>query len=292
MATETGPRTEYRNVPTRRVDFGFGEVDLPRHFMGGDLFTSHMVVVLSCLFPEGEDFFVESVRNYRDRITDPGMRRQVAGFIGQEAVHGREHRSFNEALGELGYPTRIMDARIRIMLGILRRTWPKSWQLALTAALEHYTATLAEVLLTTDMIENETDIEEVRQLFWWHAVEESEHKAVAFDVFEDVCGSERTRVNVMRFATFGFLMSITIGLLISLATDRSAWNPVRLGRSIRRFRNNPMVSSRTWKQIFDYHRRGFHPEDSDTTELLERWRDELFSEDGRMADKLRAGQAA
>ena len=50
---------------------------------------------------EENDFFVRSVRYFRDQITDPDLQRQVAGFIGQESVHGREHRAFNRRLAEL-----------------------------------------------------------------------------------------------------------------------------------------------------------------------------------------------
>ena len=81
--------------------------DLPRHFAAdGDLISGHVIAALSSVFPDGEDFFVRSVRHFRDQITDPALKRQVAGFIGQEAVHGREHRVFNDRLAELGYPTK------------------------------------------------------------------------------------------------------------------------------------------------------------------------------------------
>lgn len=285
--------TPARPVPTRRIDFGFGEVDLPRHFMGDDLVLSHVVTVLSCLFPEGEDFFVTSVRNYRSRITDPELRRQVGGFIGQEAIHGREHRAFNEALRDLGYPVRFLDGRVRIGLGILSKVAPKPHQLALTAALEHYTATLAEVLLTSNTLQQDTDIAEVQQLFLWHALEENEHKAVAFDVFQAVSGKERIRVNVMRAATVGFIAALVLGTIVSLALDPASRDLPRLRRSFRRFRRNPMVSKRVWRRIGEYNRRGFHPEDRDTTALLEQWRETLFGEQGELNHKLKGtGTAA
>lgn len=277
----------HRDVPTRRVDFGFGEVDMPRHFMGGDPVLSHVVAVLSCLFPEGEDFFVRSVRNYRSRISDPELRAQVAGFIGQEAIHGREHRSFNEALRELGYPVRFLDGRVRIGLRVVSKVAPRTHQLALTAALEHYTAVLAEVLLTTDTLQRDTDIVEVRNLFLWHALEESEHKSVAFDVFMQVSGSERVRVNVMRLATVGFLLSIVSGSLVSLAMDPTARNLPALRRGLARLRSNPMLGRRTRRRILDYNRAGFHPDDEDTSELLERWRTQLFGAAGVLNDALR-----
>src|SRR6266567_1523561 len=98
-----------RTVRTRRVKFEYPAGDLRLHYAGGDLIMSHVFAVLSALFPEGEDFFVRSVRNYRDRITDPELKRQVAGFIGQEAIHGREHRELNRRLQAMGYPTFVID---------------------------------------------------------------------------------------------------------------------------------------------------------------------------------------
>ena len=278
--------------PTRRIDFGFGEVDLPRHFMGDDLVFSHVVAVLSCLFPEGEDFFVRSVRNYRDQIDDPLLARQVKGFIGQEAIHGREHRAFNEALGDLGYPVRFHDARVRLGLGIFSRVAPKSYQLALTAALEHYTATLAEVLLNSDTLQTGTEIEQVRELFLWHALEENEHKSVAFDVFQRVCGKERIRVNVMRFATVGFITALFAGTAASLALDPAARDLPRLRRSFARFRRNPLVSRQVRARIRDYNRPGFHPEDHDTNELLDTWRARLFGPEGELNHRLKGDRAA
>src|SRR5690606_5320049 len=140
---------------------------------------SHIAAMLSAVFPEGEDFFVRSVRNYRDKITDPVLKEQVKGFIGQEALHGREHRSVNERLAEHGYPTLFVDRVVKHGLGLLARFTPKRDQLAVTAGLEHYTATLAETLLRHESALDEFRSPEVRTLFAWHALEESEHKAVA-----------------------------------------------------------------------------------------------------------------
>src|SRR6202453_5165204 len=104
MAQTSNPE---RKVPTRRMSFEEPMRDRPRHFAAdGDLISGHVIMALSSVFPDGEDYFVRSVRQHRDRITDPALKRQVAGFIGQEAVHGREHRVFNDRLAALGYPTK------------------------------------------------------------------------------------------------------------------------------------------------------------------------------------------
>src|SRR5438067_3415232 len=95
-----------RPVPTRAMEFDALFGDLPRHFAAdGDIVTSHVLAVLSAVFPDGEDYFVRSVQAVRDRITEPRLREDVEGFIGQASMHGREHRTFNERLAESGYST-------------------------------------------------------------------------------------------------------------------------------------------------------------------------------------------
>src|SRR5207247_7794237 len=127
-APASQPAIPPRRIRTRRIEFDYPVDELPRHFVSGDPAMSSVVAVLSSLFPEGEDFFVRSVRNYRDRITDPELKQQVAGFIGQEAIHGREHRTFNHGLHTMGYPTRLIDRSTKLGMGFLARVTPKNRQ--------------------------------------------------------------------------------------------------------------------------------------------------------------------
>src|SRR5205823_14969045 len=101
-------------VPIRDMEFDRWVADLPKHFAGdGDIVMSHVLTVLSSTFPEGEKYFVRSVAAVRDEITDPQLQADVDGFIGQEQMHGREHKVLNERLAEHGYPTRGIDAYVR-----------------------------------------------------------------------------------------------------------------------------------------------------------------------------------
>ena len=245
-----------------------------------------MIAALSSVFPDGEDYFVRSVRHFRDQVSDPALKRQVAGFIGQEAVHGREHRVFNDRLAELGYPTKHYEKFTRVGLRIRGRLAPAKANLAATAALEHFTATLAELVLTSEEIRDLMGADPVRDLFVWHALEESEHKAVAFDVYKAVGGGERLRVWTMNFFRFGFLMGMSLAVVLSLLGDRATYRPGNLRRSWRRLKTSPIVDPKLWAQLKDYNRPDFHPDDSDTTALVETWRAELFGEHGTLNDKL------
>src|SRR3954466_2113250 len=131
-------------VPVRPMEFERWVADLPKYFAAdGDIVMSHVLTVLSSTFPEGENFFVRSVAAVRDQITDPGLLADVDGFIGQEQMHGREHRILNERLAELGYPTRGIGAYVKGLYWVRERIQTTKVNLAFTAALEHYTATLA-----------------------------------------------------------------------------------------------------------------------------------------------------
>jgi predicted metal-dependent hydrolase len=276
-------------VVTRRISLEESFRDVPRHFAtGDDLIGSHLAATLSAVFPDGEDFFVRSVRRFRDEISDPDLKRQVIGFMGQEAVHGREHRAFNDHLSQLGYPTKQIERIVKRILEIRERLLSPLSNLALTAALEHFTATLAELVLSNEEVRAQFGHQAVLNLFLWHALEESEHKAVAFDVYRAVGGSERMRVVTMNVLCVGFLSGMALGITASLLGDRATYRPGALGRSWRTFRRSPVMSLTLWRQLRDYNRPGFHPNDSDTNALVERWRAVLFGDDGTLLDKLPA----
>ena len=277
----------HRKIQTRRISLDESFQDVPRHFArDGDLMLSHLAAALSAVFPDGEDFFVRSVRRFRDEITDPELKRQVAGFIGQEAMHGREHRVFNQRLDELGYPTKRVEWITKRGLAIRERALSAKSNLAVTAALEHFTATLAELVLSSEETRDLFGHQAVRDLFVWHALEESEHTAVAFDVYQAVGGTERMRVMTMNLFRYGFVLAMAAQMIVSLLGDRATYRPGNLRRSWRTFRRSPVLSKEIWIQLRDYNRPDFHPDDSDTNELVERWRKELFGEYGTLSDKL------
>jgi predicted metal-dependent hydrolase len=280
-----------RAVPTRRMDFEASFAEVPKYFaQDEDLILSHLAAALSAVFPDGEDFFVRSVRRFRDQVTDPVLKRQVAGFIGQEAVHGREHRVFNDRLDHLGYPTKRVERFVKRGLAIRERILTPKSNLAATAALEHFTATLAELVLTSEETRELFGDPAVRDLFVWHALEESEHKAVAFDVYRSVGGSERTRVVTMKILRFGFVVGLAVQIALALLVDRATYRPGRLRESWGRVRRSPLASRDLWAALRAYDRPGFHPDDRDTGALVEAWRQELFGPDGRLRDRL-AGAA-
>jgi uncharacterized protein len=273
-------------VRARRIRFSYPAGSLQRHFVDGDLVMSHVVAHLSAQFPEGEDFFVRSVRHFADQITDPELTSRVQGFIGQEVTHGREHRALNERLHQMGYPTRRIDRLTHHDFKRFERLMSPLTCLAATAAFEHYTAVLAELLLSDERAQAILGSTEVRSMLLWHAIEESEHRSVAFDVYRSVGGTESRRIWTMRIIRLTFTASVMFFSALSLLDDRATYNPVRLFRSLAALRHSPLLTCTVVRRIRAYTKPGFHPDDTDNTSLLAHWTATLFGEHGSLADHL------
>ncbi|MEB3031996.1 metal-dependent hydrolase [[Mycobacterium] nativiensis] len=290
VAATNGPETAYPKV--RRIRFPFGDpTPINHHFVEGDIAFSHFIAVLSAAFPPGEESFIRSVRRFADQVTDPVLKKRVAGFIGQESVHGQEHRRLNEKLINMGYPfVRLFtfghDSRRERLVQRIENRAPALAHLAMTAAAEHYTATLAERVLTSPEIQAMAQDAEIRNLFNWHAVEELEHKSVAFDVYRAVGGPERLRIAVMALMYGLTIPVVVVGVLMSIATDPRGWRPITVLRQTIDIFRGPLVRG-LMADLRVYMKPGFHPDDVDTTALVQRWREELFGTDGSLVGHLK-----
>jgi predicted metal-dependent hydrolase len=159
--------------------FGRGE-PVERWWCDGDPIATAWLNSLSASFPRGEALFIESVKLFRDGAP-PELEREIRDFIQQEVNHSREHLAFNRAVSEAGYDCTGVDARIKANTD-LARTRPPIVQLAVTIALEHFTAMFAHLFLSDPKAF--FDPNGPQGAIWrWHAIEEIEHKGVAYDTF-------------------------------------------------------------------------------------------------------------
>jgi predicted metal-dependent hydrolase len=209
-------------IRPRHMDFQFPD-PLPRHWHSGDAFKSHLFDAMSVLFPDGERFFIDSVRHFREQIEDPVLKEQIRGFIGQEGHHSREHLEYSNRLRDLGYDIGLIERRVQARIRLTQKAFSPQRQLAATAALEHITAIMADGLLK-DPRHMAGAHPTMARLWRWHALEETEHKAVAFDVYNQVCGSRKLLRRAMRMGTFFFVLDTTRGLAHMLKQDGLLWN--------------------------------------------------------------------
>lgn len=210
---------KYQVDPVVRTNLNFKLSEIPRFWFGGDPFKTRMFDALSLTFPDGERYFIESVRLFRDKIKDPELQKRVADFIRQEAQHGIAHDKMNQVMKDQGMP---VDQFIKVLNKIfkfeLTRHSPQ-YNIAMTAAAEHLTALMADTFYS-----QKATLEDahpyVRALLAWHAIEEMEHRDVAFDVMKQVGDvPELTRQFALAFTTFMMLGFTTYRANIMLKYD-------------------------------------------------------------------------
>lgn len=247
---------------------------MPRHWHGGDPFKSHFFNAMSVLFPEGERFFIHSVRLFRDQIKDPLLLEQIRGFIGQEGHHSREHENYNQRLREMGYDVDYLERGVKRRIAFVKRKFSPENMLAGTCAVEHFTAILGDVLLTNPRMLAGADPQMAR-LWRWHALEETEHKSVAFDMFMQVCGDRKMLRKAMRRSTFFFILDTTKGLIHMLKQDGLLWN-WRIWRDGISWLWGKQGVFRPLVSVYkDFYREDFYPWQHDNMYLVEQYRNEF-----------------
>ncbi len=259
-------------TPKRR-DFKF---DLPAdrihdwHGRGGHV--SHFFNALSTVFPVGERFFINSVRAYRNQISGSGIDQEIVGFIGQEAMHGREHELYNRLLSLRGLPEAQLEAYVAGILRAVQKMTPRSWQLSVTLALEHFTAILADHLLKNpEMLKGSEPA--FRNIWRWHALEETEHKAVAFDVWNSVMGRSPTAYIVrsvgMLMASAAFVCVIAVFTMRLIEADPATRrNPIGYRQLWVFLMDKPGMLRTGFPMWVEYFRTSFHPWQHNNRHLL------------------------
>ena len=221
MTATTLPTPADLSITPRDRRFG-RDAACPRLWHGGRVEATAIYNALSATFPIGEAYFVESVRKFREG-TPPKLAEEIKGFTTQEAIHSREHDAFNKRATDAGYDLSGLEAQVDKRLAVARERGPYA-NLAATMALEHFTAILAHQLLANpshlDGAEPET-----ADLWRWHAIEEIEHKGVAYDTWlwatRDWPRFKRWKVKakIMMYVTRNFLVDRTAGSLELMRQD-------------------------------------------------------------------------
>ena len=252
------------------------EIDesVPRYWHGGRKSLSIFLDNLSVFFPAGERFFVKSVRAHQDVVKDEQLTQEVRAFCGQEGVHSREHERYNDMLRRNGYPIDSMEKRVEKILDGVSKRLSDTDQLAVTCALEHFTALMGSMILRDPRL-FEGAHPAMDALWRWHAAEENEHKNVAFDVYKAAGGGYVMRAYTMVGATVIFWAKVIeqqarMMHAAGILTSAEEWKALLRFLFVEPGGMGPLV-----RLYFEYFRPGFHPSNIESTELLDRWRAEF-----------------
>ena len=144
----------------------------------------------------------------------------------------------------------------------------------MTVGMEHMTAIMAEFVLKNPQVLEPLE-ESVKDLLYWHAVEEIEHKAVAFDVYMQMEGDRKYLRRVLKLATFMFNVRIALYMVALLWWARKfpSWSDIK---GFRRFMYGDKGLLTNIRQPYrDFFKEDFHPWDHDNRDLIDKWQNEL-----------------
>ncbi len=268
MVRETTPSD--LTITPRDRRFGRG-MRTERWWMGGDPIATALYNALSATFPKGEAFFVESVRKFRDGAP-PKLAEEIRAFVSQEVMHSREHVAFNKRAREAGYDLSSLEKRVDWRLDMVRARAPIA-SLAATMALEHFTAILAHELLRDPRHLAGADAE-TAALWRWHAIEEIEHKGVAYDTWLHATRDWprftrwKVKAKVMLLVTRNFIVDRTAGVLELLHQD-GITGPMAWARFVWFALVRPGMMRKVFGAWVSFFMPGFHPWNHDDRALIE-----------------------
>lgn len=277
-------------VVRKGLDFDLESEDIPRYWMAGNPFKTRLMDAIQATFPDGERYFIASVKAFRDRITQPALQAAVRDFSHQEGQHGLLHTRYNDRLRRQGIHVDAFTQHTRAMCDGRLKKYSAEYNVALTAALEHFTAMMADLFFAEKSSLEGAD-PRVRALFAWHAIEEMEHKAVAYDVMQQVAGvGYFMRATAMTHATASFTLFTLVAPWFILKMDGfSTAERVQAYRENLAWLAGPRkgLLGRLLPKLAQYYRPGFHPNDLPSVHTYPAWV-QAFAQSG---DPIEAAEA-
>ncbi len=265
--------TDAAKIVPRNVQFDFN-LDMEKYWYDKNSILTAWLCALSSMFPPGEKEFIRSIRTYEDEITDPRLKAEIKGFIGQEGFHQINHKRVN-AFIEKKSGLRVTDLErgvtehIQDMLKTAKLS--DAQLLASTVSLEHITAIMGEWLLEHRSVITGPAPKVFSDLILWHAVEELEHKSVAFDVYMRCVGDRNLLRRVMFVTTLGFCFSLFRMQCKLLWWDRKLPSLRDIGGMLKFNFGKSGVIRNVFRPYLSFYRKDFHPDNTDETQLIREW---------------------
>ena len=246
-----------------------------RNWCGGNAGATHAFNALSFLFPQGEGMFIEVARQVAatlDLGNDPELEKAVKAFVAQESIHSHQHVRYNEVLEAQGFEN-VTYNYIRRLQELSRRNTAPLTRLAVVVAYEHYTAILGNYILSNPQVLKPAQPD--MALVWgWHSAEETEHKAVCFDLYRAAGGGWLRRAVVFLVVTLNFLFMFN-RLYLSMLWRDGCLGPGRIlttiGQTLGFFFGRRGVEWYLMRDAFRYLLPGFHPWNQENRAKLHAW---------------------
>ena len=235
-----------------------------RYWLDNDPIGTHFVNALQSTFPDGELFFIQAAVDGARILRQHGsignqMEQDLKSFQQQEAHHSQQHRLWTDALIQMGYEKLALyneglhkdDTWFRMHISA-------KWRLSITAAAEHYTASLAYLFTHVNQDLLMKGDAPFNSLLLYHAMEEIEHKSVCFDLSQMLSRSYLLRILGFVFATLDLVVSIYMRMSYLLKRD-GLWGWKYRVKVWKYFLGRSGLLKGLFPRAIQYLRPSFHP---------------------------------
>ena len=209
----------------RRIPFDYPS-DMSADWNPRDPELSALLNGLSLTMPYLEPYLIRTMREAAARITDPALRAEAEAFMGQEGQHFRAHRRFNDIIKAKGCPrlAEVEDEMERSYARLQHRSLPV--RMAYSAGFEAMTIGLSRWLIEDRVRLSAGADSRVVSMVLWHMVEETEHKLVAFDVYQALHGRYWRRMIGVFHGSLHVLYYGMRGCMMQMReSGRTGWRP-------------------------------------------------------------------
>jgi uncharacterized protein len=278
------------SLPIRKLNVDLSQ-GFDRHWFKtaeaeGDAFRTAYYNAMSMTFPAGEQLFIDSVKRVQPKLPstpeNAAMHETIRDFCAQEATHRHVHAQYNKQLERQGLKNHV-EARIWARYKRYEHIHALH-HLGITAANEHYTAVMSDALLRNPAY-CAGMIEPMRQVWRWHAMEETEHKAVAYDLYKAAGGNPKRHKSYFVFAMLTLLTDVMRQTANNLWHDGTLFKPTTWINATQFFFGRPSKGGgwvwQTAKPLMDYFRNDFHPNQHDNRDIAQSYA-QLHAADWRL----------
>ena len=227
------PHNPMENYPVRPLEFAFADIEGKNPLWSRTCPPFSMFLnALGIHVPYFERYLVRALSRAKAEVDDEGLRRDMSAIIGQEAHHAKNFIEYNKFLARHYPKAGRFDAEAREEFSHRAKTDPMKRLIGFTAGYE--TFTFLSGLIVLDNYERWfEDADPVVKALWvWHQVEEVEHGATAFEVYQYLYGDHEWYRKWMVLVAGGHIMKETIRAYWHMHGAEGWWkNPVKAVRS-------------------------------------------------------------
>ena len=246
------------NYPVRPLEFNFEDIQNKNPLWSRTCPEFSMFVnALGVHVPYFERYLIRALSKAKPHVKDEKLLRDMSAIIGQEAHHAKNFIEYNKFMAHKYPKVAKHDAHAREWFSNKAKTDTLKRLVGFTAGYENFTF-LAGMIVLDNYERWFKDADPVMKALWvWHQVEEVEHGATAFEVYQYLFGKHEWYRKWMVLVTLLHIAMETNKCYMHMMTKEGWWkNPFK---GLSKFAYCQVMLLRFVTNALPVFKKGYHP---------------------------------